>query len=138
MDVGDLTNDGLNDVALATGGGGINLYRQVNGTIVGPEVIPGTSAGWVKIADMDADGLNDMVIYGGLTGVFIARNTGFGFTNVPVTALFPQDEIEVADVTGDGRLDVVGYSCAWIRVFPQLADLHSAAGDLRARARALR
>src|SRR5205823_5400072 len=34
MAVGDLTNDGLNDLALATGGGGINLYRQVDGTIV--------------------------------------------------------------------------------------------------------
>jgi hypothetical protein len=48
--VGDLTDDGLNDVALATGGGGINLYRQVSGTIVGPEIIPGTSGGQVELS----------------------------------------------------------------------------------------
>jgi len=124
MAVGDLTNDGLNDVALATGPDGISLYRQVDGTIVGPEFISGTSGSQVKIADMDSDGLNDMVIYRGLTGIIIARNTGFGFTTLSVTAQWPQTEIEVGDVTGDGRLDVVGYSCAWIRVYPQVADLH--------------
>jgi hypothetical protein len=124
MAVGDLTNDGLEDVALATGGGGINLYRQVDGTIVGPEIIPGTTGGQVEIADMNADGQNDMVSEAGNRGVILARNDGFGFTVLPVTAQWPQEEIGIGDATGDGRLDVVGFTCAWIRVYPQVGDLH--------------
>jgi hypothetical protein len=118
--IGDLTGDGLNDVALATPAG-VDLYEQRGGTLTEPELVPGTQqAAYLVIADMDADGLQDILIDSN-RGVLLARNTGSGFDISTVTPT-GQGEVETGDVTGDGRLDVVGFVGDVVKVYPQLPD----------------
>ena len=115
--VGDLDQDGLNDVALTTGVG-VNIFYQRNGTLDPPVAVPGTQGSKVDLADVIADGRNDLVV-GDEGALRLVKNEGGGAFTVSTVGAPPGGEIEVGDLTGDGLLDIAGISTVTLRVFPQ-------------------
>jgi FG-GAP-like repeat len=106
--LGDVDGDRRNDVVVATELG-VNVFRQRDGTLSRPFVIPYTVGGYaVDIADMNRDGRRDIVVRGG-TWVRIARNLRGGFRG-SIVARGRNQDVDAGDVTGDRRPDLVAAS----------------------------
>lgn len=109
---GDLNNDGIADVAIASWTG-INVFYGRRGGLRGPSRI-GTLTGTeqVLIRDMNGDGRLDLLVVAtntdpAKTGVFLMTRARSGFSTHRIHR-FVLGEIEVGDVNGDRRFDVVG------------------------------
>lgn len=123
--VGDLNNDGKNDLIVTDPGnsGLINLFLQNNGGTLSPAIIlpqPFIPWGGVLIGDMNRDGLNDILSASVDAGFPAQANTWVMYqssahTFSPVTPYsFPTQSggggtvgFAVGDVTGDGKPDAV-------------------------------
>jgi len=106
--LGDVDGDRRNDVVVATELG-VNVFRQRDGTLTRPFVIPYTAGGYaVDIVDMNRDGRRDIVVRGG-TWVRIARNLRGGF-RTSIAARGRNQDVEAGDVNGDRRPDLVAAS----------------------------
>ncbi len=120
--IGDVNNDGRNDVVMTTwySGDPVNDYKifvflqNADGTLAAP-VKYATSASYtrrpstVAIGDINNDGRNDVVIgYSGF-GIEVFSQNGSGALNADVVyASADSNKIKIADLNNDGILDVVG------------------------------
>jgi hypothetical protein len=117
--VGDLNNDGLNDIAVADPGnnGNLNIFLQNNqGNLNLPVLVPQGGAGMfdVKIGDVDRDGLKDIVESTSQEVFVFYQGTNHLF-QAPVSYYYHTSGIggcsdcslSLGDVTGSGRLDAL-------------------------------
>ncbi|MCA9153461.1 MAG: VCBS repeat-containing protein, partial [Planctomycetales bacterium] len=123
--IGDLNNDGLGDVVVATGlGQRISvLLSEGNGRLAGPLLLTTASnEEIVHIADLDSDGNNDIVVAGSndldLSVLFGDGQGAFTETilNVPANGVNTRDALTIADVDSDGDLDIV-FAANVFRIF---------------------
>lgn len=120
---GDLTGDGLDDLALIRqGGDGLFLYRNLGGGTMQdpPEEIPALFAHLsLDVEDLDLDGRSDVAV-GTYASVSVYWGNGNGVGSIPTTssASLNFDEwclddltniwdLEIADATDDGLPDIV-------------------------------
>lgn len=132
VEIGDVTNDGLNDVVVGSGylsddlnDYGIFIYKQLpNGTLASPVKIdypksyPGIND--LEIGDFNHDQLNDIALcYGSTLGVFYQLpNGGFSTINT-VEGPYYNSGIESGDLNHDGLTDLVGYADQSYKIFLQ-------------------
>jgi hypothetical protein len=130
--VGDLNNDGRDDVALTrvtastTDGNLLVFLANTDGTLM-PPLFPSSVRGRaIQIADWDNDGVNDIVIGvpGDSPSVAVSISNGDGTFRpqevLPVTGTI--GDIVAADFTNDGRLDVATATGLVLRVFATRQD----------------
>jgi len=117
--VGDVSDDGLPDVVVATDKGTIDVFvNPGHGSMYDDsyeiEVLPGGSLTSIAIGDFDSDGLNDIAYPRPTRTISIILQQDGSPLSMPesfnLTASFV-GEFETAlcgDITGDGRDDIVG------------------------------
>jgi hypothetical protein len=110
--VGDLTGDGVDEVAVAVRGSGIQVFRRyAPGGYDTWRILPTPDDLRVRIGDVTGDGNNELVSLGwGTNTVTVHRQQpggGFGVPEVHAALHSGYDDLELGDVTGDGRTDVV-------------------------------
>ena len=103
--VGDLNGDGRLDVAATLGSYGVETFIQKDGRLVGPKVIPTTSAATgVRIR-------NGNLVVTEVDGVHLLRHDRSGFSDERIGAVStraaPPTPKVTADIDGDGRPDIV-------------------------------
>jgi Ca2+-binding RTX toxin-like protein len=114
VDVGDLNGDGLDDVAVANYGAGVELFFQNGGDLVGPVTYSTTNNRLIRLGDFDSDDDLDIVgIAWGASSATVLWNDGTG--NFSTSSDYPIDiggfdDLEVGDVSGDGRDDIIAMS----------------------------
>jgi hypothetical protein len=107
LDHGDFDGDGKTDLVEATQAG-LAVFRQVNGTLGPPTLLPNTQVGVeVVAADVNRDGKVDLVERTAAQGLLLLVNTGGGFAAPIQITPNGANDLEVGDVTGDGLPDVV-------------------------------
>ncbi len=116
--IGDLTNDGVDDVVASYGGNRPSSHVAV---------FPGGASGLgtpvirpsydvpepVEVADLDGDGVDDVAVahggwnalgqYPGITGVGIGLEE---LTSIPYASHYGPQGLAIGDLTGDGRPDI--------------------------------
>ncbi|MBL0049722.1 MAG: T9SS type A sorting domain-containing protein [Bacteroidetes bacterium] len=132
--IGDLNNDGLNDVALGHDFFALSpnkenifvFYQNSSGGLNTPILYPyplqypGVST--ISIGDLNNDGLNDLLIgYGDSIGIFFQNNLG---ALNPISSFFSGmdvDGVEIGDLNNDGLDDiaVAHWLAQNIRIFYQ-------------------
>ena len=121
--VGDMDDDGDEDVVLATNHG-VDLFVQTNGVLGSAELVSDLlGVEFVQIADMDGDGDNEIVALS-TTGLHVLTRTSTGFVPrfIEGSADVWAGGLSVGDVNDDGRMDLVGYAFALMRTYLQQAD----------------
>ncbi|MGB7207437.1 MAG: VCBS repeat-containing protein [Pyrinomonadaceae bacterium] len=131
---GDLNNDGLNDIVVATQAGGIELFLQTAGREYsrgGNDTAKLQSGGSVLdiravlVADLNTDGRNDVLTVG--RGVLSGNPNCLLLINQGNTNFTPSlfqagtselYDLAAADVNADGNLDLVtvGYGGTWVSI----------------------
>ncbi|MCB9366908.1 MAG: VCBS repeat-containing protein [Calditrichaeota bacterium] len=108
--VGDLNNDGINEILIAAGQeGGVYIMRRTDiGGYALTQDIPGYTLTAIEVTDLDQDGQTDIVSCDFQTDrVYRWEESGSGWTTtiLPGLVMNPRD-VAVADFDGDGQLDV--------------------------------
>lgn len=122
VEIGDVNNDGLNDVVVAsqqddiTKEYNIYIYKQnLDGMLSAPEKLayPGgyPYISDLEIADLNNDKLNDIaILYDGKVGIFYQLSNG-GFSSIQnFTGPVHSNGFRCGDLNNDGLNDIVGYS----------------------------
>jgi hypothetical protein len=108
--IGDLNDDGKNDIAVANSGAVSVVFNLGNRTFSGPvnySVCAGASS--VAIGDLNRDGRNDIVATGGCSKVAVLLNTGgggFAFNGLYGSGSGMRS-LALTDYNRDGLLDIV-------------------------------
>jgi len=132
VEIGDVTNDGLNDIIVGSGyyfddiyDYSIFIYKQnSDGTLATPIKIayPKSYPGLrdIELGDFNNDKLNDIAIcYGSTVGIFYQLPTG-GFSAIStITGLYYNNGIKSGDLNNDGLTDIVGYESETYKLFLQ-------------------
>jgi hypothetical protein len=110
--IGDLTGDGLADVAVGLSGGGIQVFPQdAAGTLGTPTLTPTADSLKIAFGHLDDDADLDVAGLGwGTDTVTVFSNDGTGALDGGT--VYPAlhggyDDLSVGDVSGDGRDDLV-------------------------------
>jgi hypothetical protein len=115
VEIGDLNNDGLNDVAatIVSDGYLAVYYQNRNGMLDDPIFkATGNSPRRLKIGDLNSDGLNDVVLpnyYGNSISVYYQDSSTNLLKDQATKTVgwnYPYS-VAIGDVSGDGRNDVV-------------------------------
>jgi FG-GAP-like repeat len=131
--VGDVTGDGLNDIALVTSFAldqendfKLFVFRQLpDGTLAPPiKLATRGSSESVTIGDVNGDARNDVIVgnFATAIGVFYQNASG-GLEPVVLHPTPDSRRVRVADLNDDGRFDVVGLGAGTntVSVLPQQA-----------------
>ncbi|MDW7645935.1 MAG: VCBS repeat-containing protein [Desulfuromonadales bacterium] len=112
--VGDVNNDGLEDVVVTVSGNYRIFYQNGSGTLDSAVSLSGYGhAGPVDVADIDGDGLEDIVsIQSGWEHLEIIRqqDEGFGFNELYLAPFYNGNSphsLAVGDIDNNGKKDVV-------------------------------
>ncbi len=109
--IGDVNNDGRNDVVVGNAGDAIGVfYQNPSGTLDPVSLHPTADSKCVRIADLNHDGRLDIVGGGwGTDTVTVLLQQAGGTLAAPVVYSAPHagwDDLEVGDLNGDGWADV--------------------------------
>lgn len=132
VEIGDVTNDGLNDIVVGSGYYFDNLYdycifvykQNPNGTLASPITLnypisyPGLRD--LELGDFNNDGLLDIALcYSSTLGIFYQLPAG-GFSGInQYTSLNYNSGIKSGDLNNDGLTDIVGYENQTYKLFLQ-------------------
>jgi len=110
--IGDINNDGRNDVVIGKTSTGIEVFLQNNaGTLNSGVFYPSADSNKIQIADLNHDGLLDVVGIGwGTNTASVWLQNGSGTLNAPAIYSVTHggyDDLEVGDVNNDGLPDIV-------------------------------
>ncbi|MEM1184527.1 MAG: VCBS repeat-containing protein [Planctomycetota bacterium] len=108
VEVGDLSNDGVPDIAVSSSSEAVVFYNNGEGLFLNLESLPaGRSPQDAVIADLDRDGIQDVAIANGSdSDVTFLINTGAAFDRFDIQVPSPRF-IEAADLDDNGWTDVV-------------------------------
>lgn len=113
LDVGDLNNDGLNDIAIAHSGQSVTsiLYQTINNGFL-PVLLPYGAGYQIVIADVNNDLLNDIVFIKGVGIGTLTQNNSGVLTNYQTynNTTPSKHAIDVGDLNNDGLNDVAEIS----------------------------
>ena len=122
VEIGDMNNDGLNDVVIAaqqddaTSECNIYIYKQLSeGGFSEPFKLSYPGGYYyisdLEIADLNNDGLNDIaILYRGVVGIFYQQTDG-SFSEIENWTGFDNNNgIKCGDLNNDGLIDIIGYS----------------------------
>jgi hypothetical protein len=112
VDIGDVNNDGLNEIVLGIEGTGIEIIEQSDSGLITPgRFIPTPYSLRVRIGDLNDDGLQDVVGIGWSgdeAGVFLQDSSGSLFLSGAYYAPHGgYDDLALGDVNDDGLTDIV-------------------------------
>lgn len=132
VDIGDLNNDGRQDVVAGNSACGLDVFLQAADGSLGTAIhYASTDANKIRIADINKDGRLDVVGAGnrGDNYVSIWLQNASGTLDAPTrysVILSAEIDLEVGDINNDGLTDVVVMSSAWadpdMEVLTQNAD----------------
>jgi len=110
--IGDVNNNGRNDVVIGNSGSGIQVFLQnTSGTLDTGIVYSSDNSHKIRIADLNNDGLLDIAGIGsGTNTASVWLQNGIGTLNSPVTYNVTHDgydDLEVGDVNNDGLMDII-------------------------------
>lgn len=110
--IGDINNDGKNDVVIGNSGSGIEVFLQNNSGSLNSGVFYSSSDSHkIRIADLNNDGLLDIVGIGwGTNTASVWLQNGSGTLNTPAIYSVTHggyDDLEVGDVNNDGLTDII-------------------------------
>lgn len=134
--IGDLNNDGLNDVVVTTGTYStidaekyslIFFYQDVNGYLSNPQRFYYATTGPIVISmdlgDLNHDHITDLVIgRGDSVLIYFQDSSGIGNRRMALHSGYSQvEDIKIGDLNNDGLMDMVvcHYDTNFIRVFYQ-------------------
>lgn len=124
--IADVNADGLNDVLVAEGDFGVEIFLQTSeGRLVADRVLNTGTTSILRLADMNGDGRPDIVSYGAnVVGIWLNLPGGWSAgDSATVTSYASASDLSVGDINGDGRPDIVFAG-------PQMPDF-AAAGILK-------
>src|SRR3954462_14822453 len=129
--IGDITDDGREDVLVGAAGLGVLVFPQLATGLLGtPTIIPTPHTLRVAVGDLDGAGGIDLAAIGwgdDLVSVFLNDGQGsVGGATTYAARHSGYDDLEIGDVSGDGRDDIVvmsgqTYATPNVSVVPQLA-----------------
>ncbi len=112
IDIGDLNNDGLNDIVIGCKGSHIEVFLQTQTGAMAPGVMYPTNCGLkVRVGDFNNDGLDDVATIGwsNMTVDIFLQDENAAF-NLPVTYdvnYGGYNDMEAGDVNNDGLTDII-------------------------------
>lgn len=109
--IGDINNDGKNDVVIGESGCGFEVFTQNSQGGLNPGLLYTSSDSIkVRIADLNNDGLLDVVGIGFTSTASVFLQNASGTLNAPVTYNVTHggfDQLKTGDVNNDGLTDIV-------------------------------
>lgn len=128
LEIADLNNDGLTDIAILYKGKVGIFYQQADGSFndiqdwTGPDYYNG-----IRCGDLNNDGLIDIIGYSNRSYQILYQKAegGFSLTTIPTTITnanaFFRNQIEIGDLNGDGLNDIVRIYATQIEILFQKA-----------------
>lgn len=109
LDLGDVTGDGKEDLIVAVGSNGVEMYPADGLGAFGARtsMVNNRSAVSVAAADVDGDGRDDVISRGGNTLSHAVLRSSSAYAAESITCA---ETLRVVDLDGDGKLDTVGSS----------------------------
>lgn len=112
IDIGDINNDGKNDIVIGCSKSGIEVFAQnASGNLNTGLFYASSDSSKIKIADLNNDGKTDIVGIGwGTNSASVWLQNGGGTLNTPVSYTVTHggyDDLEVGDINNDGLTDII-------------------------------